>query len=246
MSGMIRTATPTLSDPPRKTVPGWSFLTNYTLVLIYIVLNPDSTVRTIAQGVGITERATLALLRDLDLDGIIARRRDGRRNTYSVNFEQLAHGRRGGGMGGALTPRPFVDVVVRTLFSLADESGGEHLPPPKLPVHEHKLRERQGSWGFFTNQMLMLLALATDHRRTVRELAVSVGITERAGLGVISQLESEGIITRTREGRRTKYTIDFERFRSFRGWKFETWSIPQQLIDVATGGLRALAASRDA
>lgn len=245
MSGMNRTATPTLPDPPKKTAPGWSFLTNYTLVLIYIVLSPDSTVRAIAQGVGITERATLALLRDLDVDGIIARKRDGRRNTYSVNFERLAQGRRGGGMGGSLTPRPFVDVVVRTLFALADESG-EHLPPPKLPVHEHKLHERTGSWGFFTNQMLMLLALASDHRRTVRDLADSIGITERAGLGVIGQLESEGIVARERDGRRTKYTIDFERFRSFRGWRFETWSIPPSLIDVATGGLRALAASQDA
>jgi DNA-binding MarR family transcriptional regulator len=243
MSGMNTTATRSISEAPTKTALGWSFLTNYTLVLIYIVLNPDSTVRTIAQGVGITERATLALLRDLDVDGIIARKRDGRRNTYSVNFERLAEGRRGSSVGGSMTPRPFVDVVVRTLFALADETG-EHLPPPKAPVHEHKLRTRAGSWGFFTNQMLMLLALASDHKRTVRELADSIGITERAGLGVIGQLESDGIITRTRDGRRTKYTIDFERFRSFRGWTFDTWSIPPSLIDVATAGLRALASSQ--
>ena len=240
MSGMNRTATPTLPDPTRA-APPWSFLTNYTLVLIYIVLNPNSTVRAISQGVGITERATLALLRDLDVDGIIARGRDGRRNTYSVNFERLAQGRRAGSIGGSMTPRPFVDVVVRTLFALAEEAGA-HLPPPAAATHEHKLRTRTGSWGFFTNQMLMLLALASDHQRTVRELADSIGITERAGLGVIGQLESEGIITRTRDGRRTKYTIDFERFRSFRGWTFGTWSIPPALIDVATGGLRALAA----
>ncbi len=239
MPGMNRTPTSTLAAPESRTTPGWSFLTNYTLVLIYIVLNPDSTVRAIAQGIGITERATLALLRDLDVDEIITRKRDGRRNTYSVNFERLAAGRRSSSVGGSMTPRPFVDVVVRTLFALAGESG-EHHPPPKAPVHEQKLRTRAGSWGFFTNQMLMLLALASDQRRTVRELADSIGITERAALGVIGQLETEGIITRTREGRRSKYTIDLEGFRSFRGWKFQTWEIPSSLIDVAVGSLRAL------
>lgn len=220
--------------------PSWGFLTNHALVLVYIVLHPESTVRTIAHGVGITERAALAILRDFDDDELVFRRRDGRRNTYSVNFERLGQVRRGGA-ASPLTPRLFVEVVVRMLFTLANQTGGEHLPPPEHAVREHELEPRAGTWGFFTNHLLVLLAIARDRTRTVRELAASVGITERAALGIIGQLEAEGIVTRTREGRRTTYDLDFEKFRTFRGWSFATWSIPEPLIDVATNGIKTLA-----
>ena len=58
----------------------WSFLTNHALVLIYVIMHPDSTVREIAVGIGVTERATLAILRELEDEGIVERHRDGRRN----------------------------------------------------------------------------------------------------------------------------------------------------------------------
>lgn len=219
----------------------WGFLTNHALVLVYIVLHPESTVRVIAAGVGVTERATLAILRDLDVDSLVQRRRDGRRNTYSVNFERLGQVRRGGA-DAPLTPRSFVDVIVRMLFALADQTGVEHLPPPRRIAREHELEPRAGTWGFFTNHLLLLLAIARDRTQTVRELAASVGITERAALAIISQLEAEGIVSRTREGRRTTYALDLDAFGRFRGWSLGAWSIPEPLVDVAANGIKALAA----
>ena len=62
----------------------WAVLTNHGLVLLTIARNPNVRVRDIAAAVGITERATQAMLRDLDRDGFINRSRVGRRNRYSV------------------------------------------------------------------------------------------------------------------------------------------------------------------
>jgi len=234
---------PALPAGGRTSPATWGFLTNYALVLVYIVLHPESTVRAIAAGIGITERATLAILRDLDVDSLVQRRRDGRRNTYSVNFERLGQVRRGGA-ASPLTPRSFVDVIVRMLFALAGQTGVEHLPPPQRLPREHELEARAGTWGFFTNHLLLLLAIARDRTQTVRELAASVSITERAALAIIAQLEAEGIISRTREGRRTTYALDLDAFRGFRGWSFGAWSIPERLINVAADWIRALASQQ--
>jgi ribosomal protein S25 len=101
-------------------------------------------------------------------------------------------------------------------------------------------RPRVGTWEFFTNHTLMLAAIARDHTLTVRELATRVGVTERAAVAILHQLEAEGIITRHREGRRNTYTIDLEAYRHFRGWQYEGWALPKPLIDVAVNAIRAI------
>ncbi len=67
----------------------WGFLTNHALVLLHVAEHPNSTLREIASSVGITERATLSILRTLEGDDIISRRREGRRNRYRVNFRAV-------------------------------------------------------------------------------------------------------------------------------------------------------------
>lgn len=133
------TATRTDARPRLPEVsPKWGFLTNYAVLLAYVVMHPDSTVRAIAYGIGITERATLAILRDLDDEGIIDRHRDGRRNTYSVNFERLGGVRRGG-TTSALTPRLFVNGIISMLFELAKQHGidvARNTSPRKMQDHE--------------------------------------------------------------------------------------------------------------
>lgn len=70
----------------------WLFLTNQARVLLYIAQNPASTARKIAQAVGITERATQRLIRDLDEAGYITRTRVGRHNEYLVHRDQPVSG----------------------------------------------------------------------------------------------------------------------------------------------------------
>jgi DNA-binding Lrp family transcriptional regulator len=67
----------------------WGFLTNHALVLIHVIDHPRSTLREIATAVGITERATLSILRALEEEDIISRRKEGRRNRYTVNLAAL-------------------------------------------------------------------------------------------------------------------------------------------------------------
>jgi hypothetical protein len=64
--------------------PRWTFFTNHFLVLACVAGDPDLRVRDIAAQVGITERATQAILSDLANDGYLERIRVGRRNRYKV------------------------------------------------------------------------------------------------------------------------------------------------------------------
>jgi predicted transcriptional regulator len=59
-------------------------VTNHFLVLVSIAGNQDLRVRDIAALVGITERATQAILGDLVQDGYVERIRIGRRNRYKI------------------------------------------------------------------------------------------------------------------------------------------------------------------
>jgi DNA-binding MarR family transcriptional regulator len=219
----------------------WGFLTNHALILIYVVRHSGATVREISSGVGVTERATLDILRQLSDEGIVQRHRDGRRNTYSVDFDVMAAYRREGTV--ALTPREFVDGLIATLLQISDYKGGDGTP--KEVPDSGSLDPRIGTWGFFTNHALLLLSIVLDRDSTVREMAMSVGVTERAVVAILNQLEEEGIIIRQRQGRRNTYAVDFDALRAFPRWSPGDWDLPPQLIDVAVQGLRALAGRSD-
>jgi predicted ArsR family transcriptional regulator len=63
---------------------GWSFLTNHAQVLLCIANDPGIRLRDIGEAVGITERAAHRIVVELAAAGYISRRRDGRRNHYTV------------------------------------------------------------------------------------------------------------------------------------------------------------------
>jgi DNA-binding MarR family transcriptional regulator len=219
----------------------WGFITNHALVMIYVTCHPDSTVREISDGVGITERATLAILRELDQGRIVDRHRDGRRNTYTLNFTAIAAYRREGAV--TRTPPEFVDALVRMLAVLGE--GTANGTAQSLP-DTRSVRTVHGTWGFFTNHLLTLLEIAQGHSSTVREMAMRANMTERAVVSILKQLHDEGIITKSREGRRNSYEIDFEAFRTFERWTPGAWQVPQALVDMAVRGLQFLAErSRD-
>jgi hypothetical protein len=72
----------------------WRFLTNHSAVLLRIAHDPDIRLADIARDVGISERATQMILRDLVAGGFVTRRRVGRRNTYRIHTSR--HLRPGG------------------------------------------------------------------------------------------------------------------------------------------------------
>jgi DNA-binding Lrp family transcriptional regulator len=63
-------------------------------------------------------------------------------------------------------------------------------------------------WTFLTNHAHVMVCLERDPGARLRDVAEAVGITERATQRIISELEGAGFLTRTREGRRNRYTID--------------------------------------
>ncbi len=67
----------------------WNFLSNYGLVLTHLFQNSDATLREIAHGTDLTERAVYQIVRELEEHGFIGKRRVGRRNTYTVNEDAI-------------------------------------------------------------------------------------------------------------------------------------------------------------
>lgn len=67
----------------------WGFLTNHAMVLIHVFEHPRSTLREIAGAVGITERAALSILRQMEEEQCVARAKEGRRNRYTVNLHAV-------------------------------------------------------------------------------------------------------------------------------------------------------------
>ncbi len=63
-------------------------------------------------------------------------------------------------------------------------------------------------WTFLTNHAHVLIALTRDPSARVRDLAVAVGITERAVMQILSDLEAGLVIERVRQGRRNTYRVD--------------------------------------
>jgi hypothetical protein len=64
--------------------PTWSFLTNHAQVLLCIAHDPGIRLRDIGETVGITERAAHRIVGDLAAAGYVSRRREGRRNRYTI------------------------------------------------------------------------------------------------------------------------------------------------------------------
>jgi DeoR/GlpR family transcriptional regulator of sugar metabolism len=63
-------------------------------------------------------------------------------------------------------------------------------------------------WTFLSNHGHVLVCIARDPNIRVREIALSVGITERAVQRILGELEEAGAISRTRKGRRTHYAVN--------------------------------------
>lgn len=61
--------------------------------------------------------------------------------------------------------------------------------------------------AFLTNHAHVLLCLAGNPELRIRDIAERVGVTERAVLRILGNLEEAGCLAREREGRRTHYRL---------------------------------------
>lgn len=69
------------------------------------------------------------------------------------------------------------------------------------------LRVSQGEWTFLSNYGHVLVALSRDPDARMREVADSVGITERAVQQIVAALVGEGYLRKEKVGRRNRYDV---------------------------------------
>ena len=70
-----------------------------------------------------------------------------------------------------------------------------------------KADDSVSNWTFLTNHAHVILCLAKSSSMRIRDLAIEVGITERAVQRIIAELVEEGYLTKKKEGRRNSYDI---------------------------------------
>ncbi|MFD0884987.1 helix-turn-helix transcriptional regulator [Streptosporangium algeriense] len=69
----------------------------------------------------------------------------------------------------------------------------------------------RSSWTFLTHHARVLLEIARDPQIRLRDIAHSIGITERAVQGIVADLHEAGYLTIERVGRRNRYHLNLER-----------------------------------
>jgi MarR family len=112
-------SSPEARGPGRPSRPAWTFLTNHGHVLLSVARDPEVRVTDIAERVGITTRAALQILKDLESAGYLQRARVGRRTHYTIRPHQ--HFRH------PATAAQEVDGLIR-LFTAPAPGGGPAAP----------------------------------------------------------------------------------------------------------------------
>ncbi|PZH19763.1 ArsR family transcriptional regulator [Streptomyces sp. NTH33] len=68
--------------------------------------------------------------------------------------------------------------------------------------------EPHTGWTFLTNHARVLAAIADNHNARIRDIAAHCRLTERAVQKIIADLERDGYLSHTKEGRGNIYRID--------------------------------------
>jgi len=62
-------------------------------------------------------------------------------------------------------------------------------------------------WSFLTKHGRVLLCIAHDPGVRLRDIAATVGITERSAYGIVTDLAAAGYTVKQKDGRRNRYQI---------------------------------------
>jgi hypothetical protein len=63
------------------------------------------------------------------------------------------------------------------------------------------------SWSFLTNHARVLMCISRDPGLRLRDIADSLGITERSAHAIVADLAAAGYLIKQRDGRRNRYQI---------------------------------------
>jgi len=70
--------------------------------------------------------------------------------------------------------------------------------------------KKNENWTFFSNNAHVLVCLTHSPQPTTREIAVQVGITERAVQRIVKKMIEAGVLEVRKEGRRNRYVLDLD------------------------------------
>jgi MarR family len=62
-------------------------------------------------------------------------------------------------------------------------------------------------WSFLTNHARVLVCIARDPGVRLRDIAATLGITERTAYGIVNDLADAGYVVKDKDGRRNRYHI---------------------------------------
>jgi len=62
-------------------------------------------------------------------------------------------------------------------------------------------------WSFLTNHARVLVCIAHDPGVRLRDIASTLGITERSAYGIVTELTVAGYVVKEKDGRRNRYRI---------------------------------------
>jgi DNA-binding IclR family transcriptional regulator len=65
-----------------------------------------------------------------------------------------------------------------------------------------------GSWTLLTGHGHVLVEIARNPEARIRDISPAVGLTDRTVQAIVADLEAAGYLTRTRHGRRTRYSVN--------------------------------------
>ena len=63
------------------------------------------------------------------------------------------------------------------------------------------------TWNFLTNHGRALLCIAHDPQVRLRDIAATLGITERSAYGIVNDLTEAGYVIKDKDGRRNRYQV---------------------------------------
>ena len=67
-----------------------------------------------------------------------------------------------------------------------------------------------GSWTLLTGHGRVLVEIGRDPGARIRDISAVVGLAERTVQAIVADLEAAGYLTRTRTGRRVRYTVNHD------------------------------------
>ena len=82
---------------------------------------------------------------------------------------------------------------------------------PTIKKSIPQLKEAKSAWTFFTNHAHILIILKLFPDSIIREIALKVGITERAVQKILVELEQEGFIKKIKSGRKNSYKLNLNK-----------------------------------